>query len=329
MMNTQTRKHLIETRQCAISCIVPIHNEQEVIAPFLEALTAQLKTLADVFEIIVVDDGSTDQSAHLVEQAHETQEHIKLLSFSRNFGKETAIAAGLKHCTGDVTVIIDADFQHPVKYIGDFLEKWGEGYDMAYGLHTNRSKESFIKRNFSRLFYRMLDMMTDVKIPRHAGDFRLLDKSVVKALAQCTERARFMKGLYAWVGYKTIAVPFEVAPRAGGTASYRYAKLTNLAITGFISFSDVPLRIWSLIGAFICGFSFLIILYVIIDTLFFGIEVPGYATLLITVIFFGGVQLLSIGILGEYISRVFNEVKHRPQYIIQKQLGFDAPSDEP
>lgn len=324
-MNTVTnhRQIALANQQVSISCVVPIHNEQEVISDFLQALTDELKTLSHQFEIIVINDGSRDISAELVKAFRDQNPETKLLSFSRNFGKEVAIAAGLQHAKSDVTIIIDADFQHPLRYIKTFLQHWSDGYDMVYGLRQDRANESWFKRTMSRIFYRMLDWMTDVTIPPDAGDYRLMDRKVVQALNACKERARFMKGLYAWVGYKSLAVPFEVANRAGGTPSYRYGKLTSLAINGFISFSDVPLRIWGLIGAFICGISFLSILYIIIDTIFFGVSVQGYATLLVTVVFFGGMQLLSVGVLGEYLSRVFNEVKHRPAYLIEESLGLD------
>ncbi len=322
------RQQLIKQRELFISCVVPIHNEAELIARFCTELEDTLKNLTQHYEIICVDDGSEDDSVQQVKQHITSHPAIKLIKLSRNFGKEMAIAAGLQHANGDVTIIIDADFQHPLDMITPFIEHWGQGYDNVYGVRNNRKDENFVKRHCSHLFYRMLDKMTEVSIPRNAGDFRLLDKQVVTAMNQCQERARFTKGLYAWVGYRSIGLPFTVQTRAAGKSSWKYGRLTNLAITGFTSFSDIPLRIWGMIGGLISLMSLISVIYIIIDTLVTGIDVPGYATLLVVVIFFGGIQLLSIGILGEYISRIFNEVKKRPPYIIEQTIGFECNDDD-
>ena len=325
--HTDNRASRLQNRQIKISCVVPVLNEAALIEDFVKALYTQLSTLSEDFEIVIVDDGSIDETVSIITTLSQTFP-IKLLCFSRNFGKEHAIAAGLKHSEGDVTVIIDADFQHPIDMIPVFLEKWVAGYDMVYGVRNDRDNETKIKRFFSRLFYKTLRLMTKIKIPENAGDFRLLDRTAVNALNNCEERTRFMKGLYAWIGYPSIAVPFIVAERPAGKSGHHYRRLTELALTGFISFSDVPLRVWGLVGLGISLISFFCALYIIISTLIYGSNVPGYATIIVTVIFFGGIQLLSIGIMGEYIARIFHEVKRRPSYIIEKMIGIDKSDPE-
>ncbi len=198
---------------------------------------------------------------------------------------------------------------------------------MVYGLRKNRENDSKTRRLFSKIFYKLLGVITKIKIPANAGDFRLIDRSAIDSLNDCEERTRFMKGLYAWIGYQSIAVPFDVPERQAGKSSHHFRRLTELAVTGFTSFSDVPLRVWGLIGLLITFISFCCALYIIIDTLIHGSDVPGYATIVVTIIFFGGIQLLSIGIIGEYIARIFHEVKRRPPYVIEKTLGID-PSKE-
>jgi glycosyltransferase involved in cell wall biosynthesis len=311
----------ITNKTLFISCIVPVYNEEANILPFFLALRDKLASLTTRYEMIAINDGSRDSSQTQLQIAHE-QLGVKVLQFSRNFGKETAITAGLEYVTGDVTIIMDADFQHPFATFDDFLAKWAEGYDMVYGLRTSRDDEKALKRLFANTFYKLMLSISNADIPPNAGDFRLLDRKVVAALNQTKERVRFMKGLYSWVGYKNIGVPFDVQDRAAGKSSWRFMKLFDLAITGIVSFSDIPLRAWSIIGFLVSCLAFLSIIYTIIDTLLFGVTVPGYATLLIVVTFFGGIQLLSIGILGEYIARIFNEVKERPKYLLNEKLGF-------
>jgi len=320
-LDTKERQKLVEENQVFISFIVPAYNEGKSLEAFIPALHDYLKTLTQHFEIIVVDDGSKDNSAFVVRQLSETHQ-AKLLRFSRNFGKEIAIAAGLQYASGDVAVIIDADFQHPFKYIKEFLSRWVNGYDMVYGVRDNREDESFLKRFFTQTFYKILGWMTDVKIPSNAGDFRLLDRSVVNALNTCEERTRFMKGLYAWIGFKSIGIPYQPEKRRQGKSHWRFKKLTNLAVTGFISFSDTPLRLLSIFGCIISVVSFIYAACIIFSTLFFGGDVPGYATIVVAIMFFGGIQLLAIGVVGEYVGRIFHEVKKRPPYIIEEKIGF-------
>lgn len=321
-METSLRKKALQQRQIHISCVVPVHNESAGIISFLSALRKKLQDHTDHISIIVVDDGSRDDTAAKVATLAETDPTLKLLVFSRNFGKENALTAGIEHSGGDVTILVDADFQHPLNLIDTFLERWSEGYDMVYGIQEDRQHETVLKRGFTKMFYHLLQSMTQTAIPPNAGDFRLFDRSVTVALCSMHERSRFMKGMYAWVGFNSIGIPFAPTERQTGSSSYRFKKLLELALTGITAFSDVPLRVWGVIGLIISFISLSYGIWIIFDTLLYGVDVPGYATLVVAIMFFGGIQLLSIGILGEYVGRIFQEVKQRPSYILKQKIGF-------
>lgn len=321
-MRLEHRQLAFQSKSVYISCIVPVYNEEAVINSFISELQNTLRLLTNRFEIIVVNDGSRDHTVDKVLQLPKTY-RVKLLSLSRNFGKEIALSAGLEHCSGDVAILLDADFQHPLNMIGTFVQYWAEGYDMVYGMRKSRESEAYLKRNFARLFYWVMQKITKIDIPNNAGDFRLIDRNIIHALNQFPERTRFMKGLYAWVGYKKIGVPFEVQERVAGNSSWSFSKLTDLAITGITTFSDVPLRVWGLVGFVISFISLLYAIYIIAETLIYGADLPGFPTLAAAIMFFGGIQLLSIGILGEYIARIFTEVKQRPKYLLELKEGFD------
>lgn len=316
------RKHLIESKHVFISCVVPVYNEVELIIPFFTELQAYLRGLTDRFEIIAVDDGSRDQSLQKLLDL-PSDYCVKVLGFSRNFGKETALTAGLEHCSGDVAILMDADFQHPLDVLPLFLQEWSAGYNMVYGVRRNRDNESAVKRHLAHLFYWIMSKITKIDIPMNAGDFRLLDRCVIDGLNRFNERNRFMKGMYAWVGFKRTAVHYDVKDRPAGKSSWGLGRLTELAITGIASFSDIPLRVWGMIGFVISFISLVYAIYIVTVTLVFGADLPGFPTLAVAIMFFGGVQLLSIGILGEYIARIFTEVKRRPNYLIEVQKGFD------
>lgn len=318
----EARSKLCTTKKIFISCIVPTNNEQDGIANFIHALDQQLQQLSNCYEIIVVDDGSQDNTTKIVYDFCDNNVNIKLLELSRNFGKETALTAGLECCKGQVTILIDSDFQHPLELLPVFLEHWQQGYDMVYGICNNRSHETKIKRWLTKCFYKVMQWCTKVNIIANAGDFRLLDRQIVNSLNECQERGRFMKGLYAWVGFPSIGIPFAPPQRPKGVTSWHFKQLASLALTGITSFSNAPLRIWSLIGLIIAGISFTCALYIVLKTLIFGIDMPGYSSIMVAIVFFGGIQLLSIGILGEYIARIFNEVKRRPKYIVNRKTGF-------
>ena len=311
-----------------ISCVVPVFNEAEVVSLFLEALTEQLKAITPRFEIIVVDDGSRDETVNLVESETGNNPHIRLIALSRNFGKEAALTAGIDAIEGEVALLIDADFQHPLEMIPVFVNYWRQGYDMIYGVRTDRKGESFLKKRGAQLFYRIMSNSTGIDVPAHAGDFRLMSNKVVQSLKNMPERGRFMKGIYAWVGFKSIGVPFEVQDRMAGESGWGYRKLTNLALSGITSFTTLPLRLVGALGLLISFISVFYAFFVIFRTIFSGSPLPGWPTVVIAITFIGGIQLLSLGVLGEYIAGIFNEVKRRPTYLIQKRKGFDDNIDD-
>jgi glycosyltransferase involved in cell wall biosynthesis len=308
-----------------LSCVVPAFNEEANIGNFIPALAETLRVLSPHYEIVVIDDGSSDNTVAEALKHLDTQP-LTVLRLSRNFGKEHALTAGLDHARGDVVVLIDADFQHPLAMIPTMLEKWREGYDMIYGIR-DRGNETALKRWLSHLFYRMLDASTHISMPSDAGDFRLLDRKVVEALKSLPERSRYMKGLFAWVGFRSVGIPFIVQERAAGTSSFNFRRLSALALTGITAFSDLPLRVWSFVGAVIATIAIIYGGYVVIDALLESQQLPGWPTLAAGMMLFGGIQLISIGVLGEYIARIFNEVKGRPNYLIsehhEKRLGSD------
>lgn len=321
-MNSMLRQQCLDNKSIYISCVVPIFNEEAVLDTFVPQLSQLLSSLTHQYEIIFIDDGSADHSLQKLTEL-SAQYRLKLLSFSRNFGKEIALSAGVSHATGEVVILLDADLQHPIDVIPTFLNYWARGYDMVYGTRQDRENESVIKRSFTKIFYWMMKKMTSIDLPNNAGDFRLMDKKVVNALNQFPERTRFMKGLYAWVGFKKIGIPFIVQDRIAGKSRFGFAKLTELAVTGITSFSTIPLRIWGVIGLIISVIALIYAIYIVTVTLLFGADLPGFPTLIVAIMFLGGVQLLSIGILGEYMARIFIEVKQRPLYLLQKKEGFD------
>jgi glycosyltransferase involved in cell wall biosynthesis len=305
----------------SITCVVPAFNEADGIAAFLNALCRHLAGLTDRYDVIVVDDGSRDGTGLEVIAASGGLP-VRLIGLSRNFGKEAAISAGLEEANGEVVVILDADFQHPFATIDEFIRHWQQGYDMVYGIRSDRRTDPLVRRQLSRMFYRMLSRGASVDIPADAGDFRLLDRKVVAALRDLPESSRFMKGLYTWVGYRSIGIPFVVEERRNGETSFNFPRLFELAVTGLTSFSTFPLRLWVGVGSLISGCSILYALYILGRTLVRGVDVPGWATITVAVTFLGGVQLLSIGILGEYVARIFTEVKRRPNYLVAERHGF-------
>lgn len=323
--NIQQRLTLLKQKQLSISCIIPCFNEAEIIQDFLKALIEQLQQITNNFQLIIIDDGSLDNTIQQIidlKKSLPLNNKIKLIQLSRNFGKEIALFAGIEYIANNnsnnlVTIIIDADGQHPIELIPTMVEYWSNGFDMVYGIRNNRNDESFLKRILTKWFYTLMHCITKINITANAGDFRLLDHKIVTALSKCKEKNRFTKGLYAWVGFRSHGIEFKASKRTTGKSTFGIKNLTNLAITGIISFSDIPLRIWSLLGLFISSISFIYALFMIIKTTIYGIDVPGYLSLMVAIIFFGGIQLFSVGILGEYIARIFNEVKNRPHYIIK------------
>ncbi|WP_414549906.1 glycosyltransferase family 2 protein [Anabaena sp. CCY 0017] len=314
----------LEPNSIVISVVVPCYNEELNLDSLFERLVKVLDTLNLQYEIVCVNDGSRDNTLkHLIEYHHRNPV-IKVVNFSRNFGKEIALTAGIEYATGDAIIPIDADLQDPPELIGELIEKWREGYDVVYCKRRSRQGETWLKKITANAFYRVIQKMTSVEIPRDTGDFRLMDRRVVEALKQLPETHRFMKGLFAWVGFKQSFIEYDRLPRFQGTTKWNYWKLWNFALEGITSFSSLPLKIWSYLGLFISLLAFLYGSFLIVRTLILGIDVPGYASLMVAILFLGGIQLLTLGIIGEYLGRVHDEVKKRPLYIVRDCYGFDS-----
>lgn len=312
-----------------LSIIVPCHNEQSSLPLFFEAIKGKIADKTKSFEVIFVDDGSSDDTLALLKVLKSKSKYcIKIISFSRNFGKEAAMMAGIDASEGKAVTFLDCDLQDPPELLGEMLEKWRSGTDVVLAKRTDRSTDSFLKRFFANAFYKIHNQLSEVPIYENVGDYKLLDRKVIEVLKQMPERTRFLKGLTAWVGFKTDYVEYKRPERAAGNTKFTFWKLWNYAIEGITSFSTVPLRIWTYIGSFITLIAFLKGMAIISRTLIYGIDVPGYASLITAIMFFGGVQLLTLGILGEYIGRIYVETKRRPLYVIQYQdLGKKNSKD--
>lgn len=305
-----------------LSIIVPCYDEEPNLDYLFERLMSVLEPLGMTYEIICVNDGSRDNTLNCLVEHHQRNSLIKVINLSRNFGKEVAMSAGLDYAVGKAVIPIDADLQDPPELIGDMVAKWQEGYDVVYGTRKSRSGESWLKQMTANSFYRIIQNMTPIKIPQDTGDFRLMDRLVVEAIKQLPETHRFMKGLFAWVGFKQIALEYDRPARYKGETKWNYWKLWNFALEGITSFSAVPLKIWSYIGLFISCIAFVYAAYLIVKTLILGIDVPGYASLMVVTLFLGGIQLITLGVMGEYLGRVHDEVKKRPIYLVRESYGF-------
>lgn len=306
------------------SIVVPVFNEEEAIGIFLDAARDILSQAGVRFEIVFVNDGSSDRTLERLAEYAAIDRRIRIVNLSRNFGKEAALTAGIDHARGDAVIPMDVDLQDPPELIQEFLAKWEEGYDIVYGIRRNRETDTVTKRTTAGGFYRLFNKVSQVKIPEHAGDYRLMDRRVVEALKRLPERNRFMKGLFAWVGFRSVGVTYERQPRAAGRTKWNYWRLWNFALDGFVSFSTTPLRVWTYLGAAIAVLAFLYGLFIVTKALVLGVDVPGYASLMTAVLFFGGVQLLSLGVIGEYLGRLFIEVKGRPIYLVENV--YENPS---
>ncbi|CAG68001.1 glycosyltransferase family 2 protein [Acinetobacter baylyi] len=302
-----------------LSCVVPAYNEAENLKKFIPALAANLEQQQLSYEIIVVDDGSRDDTLHVL-QSMVDHYPLVVLELSRNFGKEAALSAGLDRVRGDITLLIDADFQHPLDAIPTMVNLWKNGYDMVYGIR-DRSSESWLKRILTNNYYKVLNMSSPIDIPENAGDFRLMDAKVVDAVRRLPEKNRYMKGLYAWVGFKSIGIHFSEQQRQFGQSSFNGKALFRLAMSGLTGFTDLPLRLSIYLGALLALSAMGYGIWVLIETLIEGIRVPGWATLVIGLTLLGGIQLLFLGIVGEYIARIYAEVKNRPKYIVSSEYS--------
>ena len=309
---------------------MPAFNEAENLGHLLSELTVQLSQLSERWEVIVVDDGSHDATPAAM-APWLTRPGVRYVRLSRNFGKEAALTAGLDRAAGDVVLLMDADRQHPVALAPQMLSAWRLGADMVCAARASRADESFAKRLGTTLFYALVNRDSAVQIPVDAGDFRLMDRRVVDAIKSLPERNRFMKGLYAWVGFNTVIIPYTPNARCSGASKFSMRRLARLAFTGVTAFTNAPLRWWSALGALIATVALAYGSWIVVEHLIYGVDVPGWATVVAGMMFLSGVQLLSIGILGEYVGRIFDEVKQRPIYLVGAEAGQGAIAlpDEP
>jgi glycosyltransferase involved in cell wall biosynthesis len=299
-----------------LTVIVPAYNEESVVETFYRRLREVLATLEMDSEILFVNDGSTDSTLQLLTGLRATDPGIGVIDLSRNFGKEVAMTAGLDHAAGDAVVIIDADLQDPPELIPELVSHWQKGYDVVYAQRTSRQGETFLKKITASAFYRLIQRISRVPIPQDTGDFRLMSRRAVDALHQLRETHRFMKGLFAWIGYPQRAVPYQRDPRFAGTTKWNYWKLWNFALEGITSFTEAPLKVATYMGLLTALIAFIYGAWVIFKTIMYGDPVAGYPSLMVVVLFLGGVQLVTIGIIGEYLGRTFSESKQRPLYFI-------------
>ncbi len=309
-----------------ISVLIPAYNEE----PVLDKLFTRLANLANdtknyEFEFLFVNDGSKDKTLEIIKGYAETDPRVSFINFSRNFGKEIGMIAGLDHVQGDATVIIDADLQDPPELIPEMIKLWEEGYDDVYAKRRSRDGESWLKKFTSKAYYKTLQKVTHVPIQEDTGDFRLLDRRVVDAITQFRDSQRNAKAIFSWVGFHKKEILYDRDPRAAGETKWNYIKLVNLALDGITSFTTAPLRISTYVGALVSFATFVYLVFLVVRTIFFGTDLAGYPSMMAVILFLGGVQLLSLGIIGEYIGRIFNETKQRPLYLIEEYHNGKAP----
>lgn len=310
------------------SVVVPVYNEADVLAEFYRRMAAVADGIGPRVELIFVDDGSSDASLQILHDLSAADPRVAVLELSRNFGKEIAMTAGLDHARGDAVVVIDADLQDPPELVPEMIDCWRDGYDVVYAKRTSRAGDSFVKKTTAYAFYRLISSLSRVSIPTDTGDFRLLSRRAVDAVTGLREQHRFMKGLFAWIGYSQKAVPYERQMRQDGTSKWNFRSLWNFAIEGITSFTILPLKVASYIGFLTALGAFMFGAYLILDTLFFGNPVQGYPSLMVVVLFLGGVQLMAIGVIGEYLGRMFDESKARPLYLLKGYRPARSIADE-
>jgi len=312
-----------------ISIVVPCFNEEEVLRSTNRRLVMVLEQLSLSFEILYVDDGSTDATPEILRELQALDERIRVIRFSRNFGHQMAITAGLEHAAGDAVAIIDADLQDPPEVLADFVAKWTEGFQVVYGVRTERDGETAFKLWTAKIFYRTMGNLSDTEIPLDTGDFRLMDRLVVDALLAMPERDRFVRGMVSWLGFSQAAVPYHRAVRAAGVTKFSFFKMVKFATDGIVSFSILPLRLATWVGFAASGIALLGVLITVVERLI-GVEglVRGWASVLVAILFIGGVQLICMGIIGEYVGRIYGESKRRPLYVVRERLGFESAPQE-
>jgi glycosyltransferase involved in cell wall biosynthesis len=308
-----------------VSLVVPFYNEGAAVELFFQAIAPTLDAIPEVaFEIICIDDGSKDDTLARLLSVAQGDHRVKVIELSRNFGKEAALTAGLDAATGDAVIPMDADLQDPPELIAQMIGKWREGADVVLARRIDRRSDSLAKRSTANLFYKLHNHVSHLEIPNNVGDFRLMNRAAVDALKQLPERQRFMKGLFAWIGFRTVVIDYVRPARATGSSKLSGWKLWNFAIEGFTSFSSAPLRVWTYIGSISALLTLVYLAFIVTRTLLYGVDVPGYASLLVSVLFFGSLQLMSVGILGEYIGRIYTESKQRPVYVIRQAYGSSS-----
>lgn len=318
------------TKKSMISLLVPVLNEEDAVPLFLSAVVPILETVCrdqldgGGYEIVFIDDGSTDQTAEILLDASQTNQCIKLVRFSRNFGKEAALAAGLRYASGDAVIPIDVDLQDPPDVISRMVAEWRSGAEIVNAIRKRRDSDTWFKRFTARSFYRLYNRIADLPIKADVGDFRLLDRKVVDALNRLTEGSRFTKALYSWVGYINKDIEYDRAERTAGETKWSFRRLFSFAFDGIIASTTAPLKIWSVIGLFMAFLAFAYAAVIVIKTLAFGNDVPGYSSIIVTVLFLGGLNLLSLGIMGEYVGRIAQEVRDRPLYVVRETHGIAA-----
>lgn len=305
-----------------LSVIVPVFNEEAVLPQLRERLEPALLACTQEYELFFVNDGSTDGTLPLLKTWAAHDNRIKIISLSRNFGKEAAVTAGLVAATGEAVLLLDADLQDPPEIIPQFWAKFKEGFDNIYGVRQDRRADSFFKRTTAGTFYTLYNKLADTPIPYNAGDYRLLSRRAVQAVLALPEHERFMKGLFSWVGYKSTAVPFTREKRAAGKTKWNYWQLWNFALNGLTASTTLPLKLWTYFGLFISFAAFVFAVWTAYKKMAFGNPVSGYTSLMVAILFFSGVQLITLGVIGEYLSRIFNEVKKRPAYFIDEKINL-------
>jgi dolichol-phosphate mannosyltransferase len=310
------------SQESLLSVIVPCKNEEVVLLESNRRLMQALEELKMPFEVVYVDDGSTDSTSLRLRELQAADSRLRVVVLSRNFGHQLAITAGLQHASGDAVVVIDADLQDPPEVIAEFVAQWRNGFDVVYGIRTERMGETAFKRSTAKLFYWIIRRLSDVEIPSDTGDFRLMDRKVVDAFLAMPERDRFVRGMVSWIGYRQAAVPYRRAARQSGKTKYPLLKMLRLAIDGIASFSIVPLRLATVFGFASSGVALVFILYALFFRLFTNNWVPGWTTIFVAVLFMGGAQLICLGIIGEYLGRLYGEAKRRPLYLVRERLGF-------
>ncbi len=306
-----------------MSLVIPCHNEFHSIEEVYLELTNIIKGLSNFYEIIFVNDGSEDNTLEALMGLYDKDKNIKVINLTRNFGKEAALTCGLDHTSGDIIIPMDADFQDPPELIPQMISLWQDGYDVVLAKRNNREGETFIKKLTAKAFYKLFTKLSKTPLPENTGDFRLMDKKVVEKIRLLREKNRFMKGIFSWVGFKTATITFDRPKRKHGQTSWNYRKLLDFALDGIFSFSTIPLKIWLYIGVMISLISLSYAVFLILRTIFYGTDLPGYASIMVAILFMGGVQLVSLGIIGEYIGRIYKETKNRPIYLISEIYDQD------